>query len=80
LLLPLLALVDPIAGLRIYNHNFSERFFKEFFDFDCDFYAIEGIAIQQFMGEIHEIEKRSEVIDLMLAVEMLCPKIPLRSH
>ena len=59
--------------------QFLRKIFREFFGYDFDFFTLEGISVSHFKSQITELNKRSELIDLMLVVEMLCPKIPVKA-
>ena len=56
--------------------QFLSVIFKDLMACDYDFLTLEPISIEQFAKAIPEPEKRNEVLDLMLAVEMLCSAIP----
>ena len=56
--------------------QFLSIIFKQLMQYDCDFHALPAISIDEFARRMPEQEKRNEVIDLMLAVEMLCAEIP----
>ena len=55
---------------------FLNTIFKGLMSYDCDFDNLPSISIDEFAKAMPEAEKRNEVIDLMLAVEMLCSDIP----
>jgi hypothetical protein len=55
---------------------FLTTVFKSLMSYDCDFLTLPSISVEQFAKAIPERGKRNEVIDLMLAVEMLCSEIP----
>ena len=56
--------------------QFLTVIFKQLMQYDCDFHTLPAISIDEFARRMPEQEKRNEVIDLMLAVEMLCAEIP----
>jgi hypothetical protein len=56
--------------------QFLSVIFKQLMKYDCDFHTLPAISIDEFARRMPEQEKRNEVIDLMLAVEMLCAEIP----
>ena len=56
--------------------QFLSVIFKQLMQYDCDFHTLPAISIDEFARRMPEQEKRNEVIDLMLAVEMLCAVIP----
>jgi len=56
--------------------QFLTVIFKQLMQYDCDFHTLPAISIAEFARRMPEQEKRNEVIDLMLAVEMLCAEIP----
>jgi hypothetical protein len=56
--------------------QFLSVIFKQLMQYDCDFLTLAPISIDEFTRLMPEQEKRNEVIDLMLSVEMLCTEIP----
>ena len=56
--------------------QFLRVLFKNFMSYDADFETLAPISIEEFKKAIPFQEKHSEVIDLMLAVELLCHLIP----
>lgn len=55
---------------------FLKTIFKDLMSYDCDFYELPSISLDAFAKAMPEPEKQKEVIDLMLALEMLCTEIP----
>ena len=55
--------------------QFLNVIFKNLMEHDCDFNALDNITVEEFLIQVPDQSKRSEVIDLMLTVEMLCPQI-----
>jgi len=55
--------------------QFLKTIFHQLMSYDCDFHSLEPISIKQFALAMPETKKRKEVIELMLATEMLCQSI-----
>ena len=56
--------------------QFLRVLFKNLMFYDVDFETLTPISIEEFKKTIPSQEKHSEVIDLMLSVELLCHSIP----
>ena len=55
--------------------QFLQTIFHNLMSYDCDFHTLEPISIEEFALAMPERQKRNEVLDLMLATELLCSSI-----
>jgi len=55
--------------------QFLKTIFHNLMSYDCDFHTLEPITIEEFSLAMPERQKRNEVLDLMLATELLCSSI-----
>ncbi len=55
--------------------QFLKTIFHNLMSYDCDFQILEPISIEEFSLAMPEPQKRNEVLDLMLATELLCSSI-----
>ena len=55
--------------------RFLRTIFHQLMSYDCDFHTLESISIEEFSLAMPEPQKRNEVLDLMLATELLCSSI-----
>ena len=55
--------------------RFLKTIFHKLMSYDCDFHTLEPLSIEEFSLAMPEPQKRNEVLDLMLATELLCSSI-----
>ena len=55
--------------------QFLKTVFHDLMSYDCDFFTLEPISMEEFALAMPEQEKRNEVFDLMFATELLCESI-----
>ena len=55
--------------------QFLKTVFQNLMSYDCDFQTLQPISIEEFALAVPEQQKRNEVLDLMLATELLCSSI-----
>lgn len=54
---------------------FLKTIFHNLMSYDCDFLTLDPISIEEFALAMPELEKRKEVLDLILATELICTSI-----
>ena len=57
--------------------NFLRVLFKNLLGVNIDFETLSPISVEDIKKTFHDQDKRVELIDLMLAVELLCHEIPM---
>jgi len=65
----------PTHWVNDLQPQFLKTVFHDLMSYECDFNALEPISVEEFAQAIPEPIKQKEVIDLMLATEMLCESI-----